>query len=231
MLRLVLADDHPVVRAAIKTLLERHLPATVVGEAGDGVTALALVEALAPDGLLVDLQMPGLSGLDVVRAVRAAVPAPFTVVLSMHSDAEYVREALRCGASGYVLKDAATDELLRAVHAAAAGRRYLSSALSEHAIEAYIQQAEAAAADGYDRLTDRERQVLRLAAEGLSGAEVAERLVLSPRTVETYRAQLMHKLALHNQTELVLYAVRRGIVPLHARGPGERPASRAGRSL
>ncbi len=214
MLRLLLADDHQVVRQALRSLLEPKVPCTVVGEADDGVQTLALLEALQPDELVLDMQMPGLSGLEVIQRARQRQPRTSIVVLSMHGNEGYVREALRAGASAYVLKEAAAEELIHAVREAAAGRRYLSAALSERAIDAYVQQVAGPNLDLYDTLSEREREVLFLSAQGLTTAEIAKRLVVSPRTVESFRAKLMRKLDLHNQTDLIRYAIRRGIIPL-----------------
>ncbi len=214
MLTLLLADDHQVVRQALRSLLEPKVPCTVVGEAADGVEALALLDALQPDELVLDMQMPGLSGLEVIQRAQQRRPSTRIVVLSMHGNEGYVREALRAGASAYVLKEAAADELIHAVREAAVGRRYLSAALSERAIDAYVQQVVGPNLDLYDTLSEREREVLFLSARGLTTAEIAKRLVVSPRTVESFRAKLMRKLDLHNQTDLVRYALRRGIIPM-----------------
>lgn len=213
-LTIVLADDHHVVREGLKTLLETELGCVVVGEAADGFEAMALVERLRPDVLVVDVLMPGLTGLEVTRRVRQYAPQTRVVVLSMHSDESYVREALRAGATAYVLKEAKATEFVQAVREAAAGRRYLSTALSERAIEAYIQQIEATTTDLYEMLTTRERDVLHLAAQGHTAAEIAEQLSIGIRTVETYRANLMRKLGLRTQTDLIRYALRRGIIAL-----------------
>ncbi len=214
MTTILLADDHPIVLQGLRALLGGEADFRIVGEAGDGREALALVERLKPDVLVMDLMMPGLGGLEVTRQVGQRSPGTRVVILSMHSNEAYVLDALRHGALGYVLKDATTTDLAQAVRAAAAGRRYLSPALSERAIEAYIESAQVETLDLYETLTDREREVLHLAAEGLSNAEIAARLSLSPRTVETHRGRLMRKLGLSTQTDLIRYALRRGIVPL-----------------
>lgn len=211
---IVLADDHQVVRSGLRTLLEADLGAQIVGEAADGLEAVQLVERLQPDILIVDLMMPGLTGLEVARRVRQRARQIGIIVLSMHAAESYVREALRAGATGYVLKESPAAEIVQAVRAAADGRRFLSPALSERLIDAYIQQSSTTTDDPYDLLTDREREVLYLAALGHSGPEIAERLVLSVRTVENYRAGVLRKLDLHNQTDLVRYAIKRGIIAL-----------------
>jgi DNA-binding NarL/FixJ family response regulator len=210
----VLADDHPVVRQGLRALLHSEPDIRVVGEAGDGLEATQLVERLKPNVLLLDLMMPGLNGLEVTRQVNQRAPQTRVVILSMYANEAYVLSALRNGAAGYVLKDAHTADLLRAVREVALGRRYLSPPLSERAIESYIQRDAAAQLDRYEMLTLREREILSLSAEGYTTLQIAERLFISPRTVETHRANLMRKLALHSQTDLVRFALQRGIVPL-----------------
>jgi DNA-binding NarL/FixJ family response regulator len=213
-LTIVLADDHQVVRSGLRTLLEANLGAHIVGEAADGPSALQLTERLQPGVLVADLMMPGLTGLEIARRVRHRAPNTRVVVLSMHANEAYVREALRAGAIGYVLKEAPAAEIIQAVRAAAEGRRFLSPALSERLIDSYIEQSSATTDDPYDLLTERERDVLHLAALGHTAPEIAERLVLSARTVENYRAGIFRKLDLHNQTDLVRYALKRGIITL-----------------
>jgi DNA-binding NarL/FixJ family response regulator len=215
-LTIVLADDHQVVRSGLRALLEADLGAQIVGEASDGLEAVQLVEQLQPDILIVDLMMPGLTGLEVARRVRQRAAHVRIVVVSMHAAESYVREALRAGAIGYVLKESPAADVVQAVRAAADGRRFLSAALSERLIDAYIQQSSATTDDPYDLLTEREREVLYLAALGYTAPEIAERLVLSVRTVENYRAGVLRKLDLRNQTDLVRYAIRRGIIALDA---------------
>lgn len=214
MTTIVLADDHHVVRLGLRALLETEPDFRVVGEAGDGLEATRLVERLQPNMLVLDLMLPGLSGLEVTRLVRQQSPQTHVVILSMHADESYVLEALKNGAIGYVLKDSSAADLVHAVREGAAGRRYLSPPLSERAIERYIQKGEAATQDIYETLTTREREVLHLAAEGHTIAAIAARLFISPRTVETHRANLMGKLGLRTQTDLIRYALRRGILDL-----------------
>ncbi|MEN9936751.1 MAG: hypothetical protein RLZZ387_3330 [Chloroflexota bacterium] len=212
-LSIVLADDHHVMRQGLRSLLEHELACTVVGEAADGPTAIALVARLVPDVLVVDLMMPGMGGIEVIRAVRAGTPQTRVVVLSMHADDVYVRDALRAGAVAYVLKEAQATEFVQAVREAAAHRRYLSSALSERLIEGYV-HADAAVDDPYELLSARERSVLQLVAAGMTSTEIAARLSLSVRTVETYRTNILHKLDLRHQTDLIRYAIKRGIITL-----------------
>ena len=210
----VLADDHHIVRKGLRTLLEAEGEFAVIGEEADGLKVVELVERLRPDVLLLDVQMPGLNGLEITRQIVQRALKTRVIILSMHANETYVREALRYGAHGYVLKDASPSEMVEAVREVSAGRRYLSRALSERAIDAYAEKAQAAPADAYDMLTTREREVLHLAAESSSTSEIAARLGISPRTVETHRENLMRKLGLQSQTDLIRYALRRGILPL-----------------
>jgi two-component system response regulator NreC len=213
-LTIVVADDHPIVREGLRSLLETEPGISVVGETDDGLEAVELVERVRPDVLIVDMMMPGLNGLEVTRQVNQRVPETRIIVLSVHADDVYVLGALRNGASGYILKESSTAELRVAIHEVVQGRRYLAPPLSERAIEAYVQEADAAAVNIYGDLTSREREVLQLAAEGYGNSEIADRLSISPRTVATHRSNLMRKLDLENQTELVRYAFRKGIISI-----------------
>jgi DNA-binding NarL/FixJ family response regulator len=213
MTSIVLADDHPIVRQGLRALLGAEADFSIVGETGDGLEAVKLVERLAPDVLVLDLLMPGLSGLEVARQVSQLCPRTRVVVLSVCADEPYVLEALRHGAAAYVLKGSSSTDLLQAVRQAADGRTYLSPPLSQRAIESYRARAQEAPLDVYETLTRREREVVQLAAEGHTSAEIASRLSISPRTVEAHRANLMRKLGLRTQTDLIRYALRRGIIP------------------
>ena len=210
----VLADDHHVVRKGLHALLAAEGDLDIVGEEADGLKVVDLVERLRPNILLLDVQMPGLSGLEITRRISQRGLRTRVVILSMHANETYVLEALRHGAAGYVLKDATPAEVVEAVREVSAGRRYLSRGLSDRAIEAYAQKANATASDPYESLTTREREVLQLSAESSSATEIAARLGISPRTVETHRENLMRKLGLQSQTDLIRYALRRGILPL-----------------
>lgn len=212
-IRIVLADDHHVVREGLRALLETEPDFSIVGEAADGLATVDLVERLKPDVLVTDLMMPALSGLEVARQVALRSPTTRVVILSMYANEPYVLEALRNGAAGYVLKDSTGADLVQAVRQVLTGDRYLSPPLSARAIEAYVQKAEAGSLDIYETLTTREREILHLAAQGCSNAEVATRLSISPRTAETHRANMMRKLGLRTQVDLVRYALRRGILP------------------
>ncbi len=213
-LSVLLADDHEVVRHGLRALLMAQEDCVVVGEAADGLEAVALATKLQPCVLVLDLMMPGLNGLDVIRDVRKRAPGTRILVLSMHNSEAYVMEALRNGAIGYALKDTSGAELVNAVREVAAGRRHLSAPLSERAIEAYVSQAHTTSLDPYETLTTREREILHLVAEGLTSPDVASRLGISPRTAETHRANLMRKLDLRSQGDLIRYALRRGLITM-----------------
>jgi two-component system, NarL family, response regulator NreC len=209
---ILLADDHEIFRQGLNMLLSAQPDFQVIGQAADGLQAVALAERLCPNIVIVDMLMPGLSGMDVVRQIKQRVPICQVIVLSMHDDESYVLTALQNGAIGYVLKDSSTADLVQAVRSAMAGQRFLSQPLTERAIQAYINQAQSSSGD-YLRLTNREREVLHLAAEGLTNPEIAKRLTISVRTVETHRAHLMHKLGARSQEELVAFAKRKKLIP------------------
>jgi DNA-binding NarL/FixJ family response regulator len=210
----VVADDHHIVRRGLRALLDGEADIRVVGEAADGLDAVAEVEQLRPDVLVLDLMMPGINGLEVARRVRHRESRTQVVMLSMYGDEGYILEALRNGAMAYVLKDADPRDLLTAVRDAASGRRYLSLPLSENAVAEYMERFQTSAPAGYETLTTREREVLHLVTEGHTNARIGERLGISPRTADTHRTNLMRKLRLHSQTDLVRYALQRGIIVL-----------------
>jgi DNA-binding NarL/FixJ family response regulator len=214
MTTIVLADDHQLVRQGLRALLEVESDLRVIGEAGDGLEAVRLVERLNPNVVVLDLMMPGINGLEVTRQLKKNSFQTGIVILSMYADEAYVLEALGNGASAYVLKDSNASDLVHAVREVAAGRRYLSPPLSDRAIEVYQETARATAIDRYETLTTREREVLHLSAEGCTSSEIASRLGISARTAETHRTHLMSKLGLHTQVELIRYALRRGIIQL-----------------
>jgi DNA-binding NarL/FixJ family response regulator len=209
---IVLADDHQVVLEGFKVLLSAERDFRVVGEAHDGPQALDVVEKLKPDVLVVDLMMPGMNGLEVLRQMRDRAPTTKTAVLSMHASEAYVSEAMRSGAQAYVLKQAQARELVQAIRAIADGQRYLSPPLSEQKLRDWEKRAQSSPPDAYDTLTAREREVLKLAAEGLTNADIGERLGIGKRTVETHRANLIGKLGLKSQAELVKYAIKKGLL-------------------
>ena len=213
MITLVLAEDHHIVRQGIRSLLEAEVDFQVIGEVSDGLEAVRIVEELHPDILVLDLMMGGLNGLEVTRQVSKQSPKTSIIILSMYNNEVYVLEALRAGAKGYVLKDSTAAELVKAVREAIIGRHYLSTSLSERAIEKYIEKSKETYLDPYDTLTTREREILNLAAQSYNNAEIAERLFISRRTVEVHRANAMRKIGLHSQTQLIRYAIKRGILP------------------
>lgn len=213
MTTIVLADDHHVVRQGIRSLLEGEPDLQVIGETADGLEVTKLVETLHPDILVLDLMMRDINGIDVTREVSKRSPSTSVVILSMYGNEAYVLEALRAGAKAYVLKESSADELVRAIHEAVVGHRYLSSPLSERAIEEYLRKTEDTTLDPYDTLTTREREVLHLAVQGSTNTDIATRLYISRRTVETHRANMMRKLGMHTQTDLIRYALQQGILP------------------
>lgn len=214
MITIVLVEDHQIVRQGLRLLLEAQPNFEVVAECGDGLEAVRLVERHAPDILVIDVMLPGLNGLEVVAQVSRRAKNTHCIVLSMHSNESYVLDALHKGALGYVLKDSPGDELVHAIQSVMNGQRFLSAPLSDRAIEVYAAQAAGESTSLYHSLTPREREILQLAAESYTNAEIAQKLSISARTVETHRANIMRKLSLKNQTDLVRFALRRGILPL-----------------
>ncbi len=207
----IIADDHEIVRRGIRGVLEASGLCKIVAEASDGLTAAQLVEKHRPTLLFLDLNLPRLHGVEVLAQVRVSSPRTRVLVLSMHNDEAYVIEALRGGASAYILKGSETVEIARAMTEVLAGRRFLSAPLSEWAINALVTKP-AAEADPVQSLTQRERMVLQLAAEGHNNPEIAERLFISPRTAETHRTNLLRKLGLQTQTDLVRFCIRKGLI-------------------
>jgi len=208
--RVLLADDHALVRAGIRALLQGLEGVTVVAETGNGAEVLELARTHRPDVVLLDISMPGLSGLDVSAQLEQELPEVRVVVLSMHANEEYVLQALRSGAVGYMLKDSATAELELALKAVMQGETYLSPPISKQVVEGYVQRV-GAEQPASEKLTPRQREVLQLIAEGLSTKEIAYRLELSVKTVETHRAQLMERLQIRDIAGLVKYAIRSGL--------------------
>lgn len=209
--KVVLLDDHPIVRQGVHNLLDTVPTFSVVGEAGDGIEGLELIQRLRPDVLIVDVMMPGLNGLDVIKQALKRLPRMRIIVLSMQSADSYVVEALNSGAAGYVLKETGPNEIIQAIRKVMQGEKYLSPKLSQRLMEASVGRK--GVVDPYETLTNRERQILHLIVEGLTSPQIAEKLVLSPRTVELHRSRIMKKLDLHNQTDIFRYALERGILP------------------
>jgi len=214
IVKIIIADDHAVVRIGLRTLLEKEADFQVIGEASDGIQTINLIKLLNPDAVILDMIMPGINGIEITRQIKKISSNTQVIILSMHANEAYVMETLKKGASGYVLKDSTGNDLVKAVREVIAGRRYLSPPLSERALERYIQISKNTGLDIYEVLTDREREVLALAAEGFSNAEIAEKLSISQRTAEVHRFNLMHKTGLKNNAELIHYAIQQGIVTL-----------------
>lgn len=213
MISILLADDHPLILRGLSDLFTACTDLRVVGEEPNGREVVEAVVRLEPDVLVLDLMMPGMSGMEIIRQVARSRPRTRIVVLSMHANVAYVWEALRNGALAYMLKCAESEELIFAVREASARRRYLSSSISELELEEYALKVQQRGLDPHDMLTKRERQVLRLVAEGNTSARIAQQLHIGIRTVETYRANLLLKLNLRNQTDLVRHAIQRGVIP------------------
>lgn len=212
-MRILLADDHGIVRRGLKSLLESQPGLSVIGEAADGLEALRLCSELSPDLLIIDISMPLMNGIEVASRAQKLEAAPGVIILSMHADESYIMRALAAGARGYLVKDATDEDLIPAVRAVAAGKPFFSPTVAAVLMEDYVRQLRARGlSDSYELLTDREREILQLLAEGRSNKEVAALLDVGLSTVETHRANLMQKLNLHNTAEIVLYAVRKGII-------------------
>ncbi|MGH7826456.1 MAG: response regulator transcription factor [Candidatus Binatia bacterium] len=228
---IVLADDYPIVRQGIRALFDKQEGFEVVGEADDGLEALRLVETLKPTVLVTDLTMPSLNGLEVARQITRRRLKTRILVLSMHSDEHYVLQALKNGAAGYVLKGCGFAELVRAIRVVVRGERYLPTPYSHAAIEAYLESPKRSNGDPYENLTNREREVLQLAAEGLSNTEIGGRLFISVRTVEVHRSHLMHKLSLRSPADLVRYAFEKGLLlPQRSQGKSREQGAWSERS-
>lgn len=211
--RVLLVDDHAVLRAGLRLLLESQPDLKVVGETGDGRAALSLAADLHPDLVLLDLTMPGMSGLEVLAGVRRLAPEAKVLILTMHDDESYLRQALRLGAAGYVLKKAADTELIAAVRAVLRGEIYLHPSMTKAVLEGLLPATTTSPpSDPWQTLTERERETLSLVAHGHTSAEIAERLSLSPKTVETYRARGMDKLGLRSRAALVQFALEHGLL-------------------
>lgn len=213
MIRILLADDHTVVRKGLRLLLESQSGFHVVAEAANGREAVALAEEHHPNVVVMDMAMPLLNGSEAARQITAKQPEIAVVVLSMHSDEAYVLKALKAGAKAYLLKDSADHDLIQAVKAVSEGKSFFSGAISKMLVEDYVREMqERKVEDSYDLLTTREREILQLFAEGKNNKDVANLLNLSLYTVETHRANIFQKLNLHSSAELVLYAIRKGVI-------------------
>ena len=214
-IRLLLADDHAVVRSGLRMLLEAQPDMTIVGEAETGQEAIRRVAELSPDVVLMDIEMPGMNGIEATRRIKAGAPAAAVLALTMYEDDQYFFEMLRAGASGYVPKRAAPDELVSAIRAVSRGEVFLYPSLAGRLVQDYLRRGPAGEEEPPgDELTPREQEVLTLIAEGLSNNEIADRLVISAKTVDRHRENIMRKLNLHNRVDLVKYALRKGLIGL-----------------
>ncbi len=212
MINVILADDHQIVRQGLRAILDALEDICVVAEAVDGLDALEKINQFKPDVLIQDWVMPHLGGAELTREVKLRSPETQVIILSMHADEAYVTEAFRNGALGYMLKNDSASELIQAIREVHKGHRYLGSLLSEKAIESYIRKSQTSDVDSYESLTPREREVLALICEGNTGAAIAGKLSLSVRTVEMHRSNLMSKLGLHTQIDIIRYAIKRGLI-------------------
>ena len=215
--RIVIAEDHTILREGLKVLLSSHPDLEVVGEAVDGREAVQRVEEAAPDLVLLDLSMPRMDGMEAIREIRKGSPETKILALTVHKAEEYVLSALQAGADGYALKDATHEELVTAIRSVLAGRRYLSPGVSEQVIEGYLAGKRGGEPKStWASVTPREREVLKLIAEGYKNKEIAEDLCISVKTVEKHRSNIMEKLDIRSVAELTKYAVREGLTPLDA---------------
>jgi DNA-binding NarL/FixJ family response regulator len=212
-IRILLADDHTVVRDGLRALLEKQPDMAVVAEAADGRDSVRLAEEQAPDVVVMDIAMPNMNGIEATRRILSSNPRTAVVILSMHQDESYVLRSLKAGAKGYLLKDSLRSDVIEAIRSVAQGRSFLTKKVSRILQEDYIRELEDRGLDdSYDLLTEREREILQLVAEGQTNKEVAALLDVSVTTVETHRTHILQKLGLHSVPELILYAVRKGII-------------------
>jgi DNA-binding NarL/FixJ family response regulator len=213
-IRIIIADDHEIVRDGLHSLIEKELDMTVIAEADNGRNAVRSALELVPDVVIMDIAMPDLNGIEATRQIIAALPRIKVIALSMHADKRYVLEMLKAGASGYILKDNAFEELASAIRTTLNNRTYLSPQVTDIVIGDYVQQLQLINSSVFSLLSSREREVLQLLAEGNSTAQIAECLCLSVKTVETYRQHLMEKLNIRSIAELTKYAIREGLTSL-----------------
>jgi two-component system response regulator NreC len=212
-IRVLLADDHGIVRQGVKMILSNEPDIEVVGEAEDGLQAVEMAKRLKPDVAVLDISMPGINGIEATRQIKAALPSVQTLALTMHADDTYVFQLLKAGGSGYVLKRAAATDLVQAVHAARRGEAFLYPAVAKAVVADYLKRLQSGEGrESYDGLTEREREILTLVAEGTTNQEISQKLYISVKTVQTHRTHIMEKLNLHDRTMLVRYAIRKGLI-------------------
>jgi two-component system response regulator NreC len=212
-IRVLVVDDHTILRVGLRMMLNAQPDIEVVGEASDGNQAVSEALRLVPDVILMDIAMPDCNGIEATRQVKRVQPETRVLILTMHENEEYLFQTLRAGASGYILKEAADTELITAIHAVSNGRFYLSPSAQSIMVGDYLQRVRSGEEhDSYNALTEREREILKLVAEGYTNNQIAERLTISPKTVDTHRTHVMDKLNLHSRAELVKYAMRRGLL-------------------
>jgi len=212
VVRLLLVDDHPIIRSGLRMLFQAEPSLTIVGEADSGAAGIAMVEQLHPDVVIMDVAMPGMNGIEATRRIKAVSPETTVLALTMHEDEQYFFEMLNAGASGYIPKRAAPDDLVSAIKVVAEGNVFLYASLARFLIRDMADRAEAEPQTGEDVLTAREREVLTLIADGYTNREIADTLVISVKTVERHRENIMAKLDIHNRVELVRYAIKKGMI-------------------
>jgi two-component system, NarL family, response regulator NreC len=212
-IRVLLADDHTILRAGLKMMLNAQPDIEAVGEASDGKQAISEAERLSPDVVIMDITMPECNGIEATRQIKRILPEVRVLVLTMHENEEYLFQTLRAGAAGYMLKEAADTDLISAIRVVSSGRFYLSPSAQSMLVSDYLQRVHTGEErDSYSALTEREREILKLVAEGYTNSQIGERLFISPKTVDTHRTHIMDKLNLHSRAELVKYAMRRGLL-------------------
>jgi two-component system response regulator NreC len=212
-IRVLLADDHTILRAGLRIMLNAQADIEVVGEASNGLEAIRESARLVPDVVIMDITMPDRNGIDATRDIKKAQPDVKVLMLTMHENEAYLFQSLRAGASGYMMKESADTDLIMAIRTVQSGRFYLSAAAQAMMVGDYLQRVHSGEEkDSYNDLTEREREILKLVAEGLTNNQIAERLIISPKTVDTHRTHVMDKLNLHSRAELVKYAMRRGLL-------------------
>ena len=211
-IRIILADDHTLMREGLRAILESETGLEIIGQAEDGHAAVEMAEKLQPDIVIMDIAMPGLNGLEATRLIHARVPETRVIILSMHENAEYVLQALKAGVHGYLLKQGIKSELVLAIHSAYRGEKFLTSRISSSVIDGFLSQAKTLESQTpLESLTSREREILQLIAEGYSSQDIARRLTISAKTVDRHRANLMEKLDIHNIAGLVHFAIQNGL--------------------